>query len=719
MSTKSPPSKTTKGNDQSTFKLDKHSIIVWRRILLVRYFQILGEAENVNIQWKDFDSKSRLIIINDESKKFEWQLPESLAKSLINISINRTKLCTITLFYTTFTALVQGKNSDLWFQREYKTLADLASKIVKSKGDNSDLKVDSLIKQIDSPQRFLDDIPESLGIYTNNDEGKLDALEINVNNKKQGQEADEPKNTTGTCTSKSTTSETISTEIKCNQQSLENKDSELSNIKKVLHLIELKLIDNDKKSSQILKVCNEMNEKFSAEISSVKQDIAKLNKSVRSEDPKISECVLDITENIKAQEHKFENFQKESKLLVDKLEGTQKILVQSIHAANMTKVLEKIQESKTQSTENSQKLEKIIAQSVEIVDKIDKTKMIDKREEVCSDNQHTCSTADTNTVGANERNKNDRRRTSASNAQETAGQNFNPQMSSNRNKANLWIIGSSIVKDLDGRRMYKNKITRINTLRDKTVYGAAQFIKLEKISAENVIFQIGSNDLDSKEPDDVLQEVENLVEITKQILPNANIILAEILPRFYRDRNLSDKYEEKRQRYNILLKDYCHDKDIEIVTYSNMRVSDYSDGIHLNERGIGVMVKSVKNVINPLLGISASTTENSINQSKNSSVNTYRQAYMHNNYPENGHRENFRYQNRNDNYRSYPDFGHKDNFRNQFRSENHRMADINHQPWNRQDYKWNAQKTHGGYNNNNNLVPILEIMLQEIRNGRY
>lgn len=154
-----------------------------------------------------------------------------------------------------------------------------------------------------------------------------------------------------------------------------------------------------------------MNEKFSAEIASVKQDIAKLNKSVRSEDPKISKCVLDIIENIQAQEHKFENFQKESKLVVDKLEGTQKILVQSIHAANMTNVFEKIQESKTQSTENSQKLEKIIAQSVEIVDKIDKTKMKDKREEVCSDNQHTCSTADTNTVGTNERNKNDRRRT--------------------------------------------------------------------------------------------------------------------------------------------------------------------------------------------------------------------------------------------------------------------------------------------------------------------
>lgn len=68
------------------------------------------------------------------------------------------------------------------------------------------------------------------------------------------------------------------------------------------------------------------------------------------------------------------------------------------------------------------------------------------------------------------------------------------------------------------------------------------------MSAENVLYQIGSNNLDSKEPDDVLQEVENLDEITKQILPNGNIILAEILPRFYRDWNLSDKYEEKKTK---------------------------------------------------------------------------------------------------------------------------------------------------------------------------
>lgn len=52
-----------------------------------------------------------------------------------------------------------------------------------------------------------------------------------MNNKEQGQEADEPKNNTGTCISKSTTSETISADHEIKQSS-ENKDSELSNIKK-------------------------------------------------------------------------------------------------------------------------------------------------------------------------------------------------------------------------------------------------------------------------------------------------------------------------------------------------------------------------------------------------------------------------------------------------------------------------------------------------------
>jgi hypothetical protein len=33
-------------------------------------------------------------------------------------------------------------------------------------------------------------------------------------------------------------------------------------------------------------------------------------------------------------------------------------------------------------------------------------------------------------------------------------------------------MGTSIVKDLDGRKIYRNRNTRITTLRDKTVHGA-------------------------------------------------------------------------------------------------------------------------------------------------------------------------------------------------------------------------------------------------------
>ena len=36
---------------------------------------------------------------------------------------------------------------------------------------------------------------------------------------------------------------------------------------------------------------------------------------------------------------------------------------------------------------------------------------------------------------------------------------------------NLWIIGTSIIKYLRGRRMYRNKSVRITTLKDKTSMG--------------------------------------------------------------------------------------------------------------------------------------------------------------------------------------------------------------------------------------------------------
>ena len=94
--------------------------------------------------------------------------------------------------------------------------------------------------------------------------------------------------------------------------------------------------------------------------------------------------------------------------------------------------------------------------------------------------------------------------------------------------------------------MYKNKQVKITTLRDKTVEGATKFVKLGTVHAKNVLLQIGSNDLEQKTPDDVLQEVELLVRELKSTLPESTVVIGELLPRYYLgDRNKADAYNKK------------------------------------------------------------------------------------------------------------------------------------------------------------------------------
>ena len=188
----------------------------------------------------------------------------------------------------------------------------------------------------------------------------------------------------------------------------------------------------------------------------------------------------------------------------------------------------------------------------------------------------------------------------------------------------IWIIGTSIIKDLRPNKMYKNKRIRIKTLHDKTIEGASKFIESGKVKAKNILFQVGSNDLEEKSPDDVVKEVENLVKMTKQMLPHVNIIFSEIIPRYYNDINQLTQYEQKRVLYNILLKEYCNEIDAKLVNFGRMTANLFYDGIHFNEHGISVYVRQLKQVLNPLLGVSQNFGESSYSRSK---ISTEKRTY--------------------------------------------------------------------------------------------
>lgn len=64
--------------------------------------------------------------------------------------------------------------------------------------------------------------------------------------------------------------------------------------------------------------------------------------------------------------------------------------------------------------------------------------------------------------------------------------------------------------------MYRFKKVSITTLRDKTVQGAKEFLETGKINAKNILFQVGSNDLEAKQPTNVVEEIEQLIVDTKK-----------------------------------------------------------------------------------------------------------------------------------------------------------------------------------------------------------
>ena len=44
---------------QITFKVNKSSVLIWRRILLLRYFKKLRESVEANVSWSDYEINVR------------------------------------------------------------------------------------------------------------------------------------------------------------------------------------------------------------------------------------------------------------------------------------------------------------------------------------------------------------------------------------------------------------------------------------------------------------------------------------------------------------------------------------------------------------------------------------------------------------------------------------------------------------------------------------
>lgn len=59
---------------------------------------------------------------------------------------------------------------------------------------------------------------------------------------------------------------------------------------------------------------------------------------------------------------------------------------------------------------------------------------------------------------------------------------------------------------------------------DKTIRGASEFLESGKLDSANIVYQIGSNDVDESDPEEVADSMVKLILDTQRLLPESRII---------------------------------------------------------------------------------------------------------------------------------------------------------------------------------------------------
>ena len=227
----------------------------------------------------------------------------------------------------------------------------------------------------------------------------------------------------------------------------------------------------------------------------------------------------------------------------------------------------------------------------------------------------------------------------------------------------FWLIGSSLVKDMKSKLIYRYKKARITTLWDKTIHGAKDFIESGYGKAKVIAYQVGSNDLDDSNPEKVTEDMRQLIYTTQRKVPGSEIVVNELLPRYYKRIQDRREYEHKRIKCNQLLSELCDDLGVHFVRHDDISQIHFSDGIHLTtDGGISQYVMNLKQIVNPLIDVKNDQNpekqfnRNRHNSNARSNPNTYngphdRDGRGRQDYDRNGYKQQFdnNRQNPNDN----------------------------------------------------------------------
>ncbi|CAC5420275.1 unnamed protein product [Mytilus coruscus] len=310
---------------------------------------------------------------------------------------------------------------------------------------------------------------------------------------------------------------------------LQKQKTEITNLTKTIHALENELVEKDAKLDLFISACQEL-----------KSRVDKMEKEKIEEDKMCMQMNI-IKEKIKH-------------------EINEQIQVKStqLEQQNRQLTLDMRQENNINNVKNIEKLNGIEKemkrsdQTVHVATRNSNNKPLTKVGSKTNDENNTMVYNNNNTTHS----------ATASNSNST--EQIQNEM---RDITDVWIIGSSIIKDLDAKKMYQYKRVKVTTLHDKTVFGATKFITSGKVKAKNIVFQIGSNDIEERQTKQVIMEVENLIQQTKECVPEATITFGECLPRIYKDKLHTKEYNERGHILYLELSELCKETNCHFIKY--------------------------------------------------------------------------------------------------------------------------------------------------------
>jgi ribonuclease HI len=170
------------------------------------------------------------------------------------------------------------------------------------------------------------------------------------------------------------------------------------------------------------------------------------------------------------------------------------------------------------------------------------------------------------------------------------------------------IIGNSHTSRIDPSKIYKAKKCEVRTLEKglKNIDGAIDFVTKcnGSSSTQAVVLQVFSNSLSDDSVENCLTKCSELVKNSKLKFPNAQICVAETLPRQLQNPGLTRMYNDKSRSFNYALQKV---QGVTIIRHENLqrlntRLYD-SGGIHLTSNGLAHFIRNYKSILNPILGL--------------------------------------------------------------------------------------------------------------------